>query len=739
MDFTYFLRILTRNKKIIFGATGLSLIIAVIFSFQMETLYKSQSQISTGFTFSQEIKLSDNIFDLGQIDVKFNNVIENMKSPQVINLLSYQLMMRELSTSTPFRKIDALELRKKKNLANLDFALVKKILSDKYDSTLFLKPSVEVEKQILELLDFYKFDINSLSEDLTVIRYPRSDYINIEFLSPSPEMSAYVVNNLVSEFDSYYNRMMNTRSMESISSVDSVVKIKKTELDQKINDKNLFLQRSSSSLDPNIVASSKLNQVSSYESGLADEMSRQQSVNYQLEQIDQQLKTLGDGPAASSSPAESNNRLYSELKRQYNELNNEYIKNGSNDPSLKARLSEIESNMRLSITSEGPKASSNNSAQRASLMQRKIDLEASLRSSNSKISFYRSKLGEANAVIFQGSSSGRISGALEGLNKEIELATSEYTNAKQRMTMATNMGESAGSSFKQTLFGQPPLRPEPSKKILVIALAAISGFLISSLIFLIIAYFDQSIRSPLQFQRLTGLNLIGSINYINMEGTTLKDAITQIDANDANRNNIFRELFRKLRYEIESSQKRVILFTSTEPQQGKTTLTQCVALSLSLSSKKVLIIDTNFCNNDLTVYLKAKPTLERFSSSDTKMDFKKVEQMISKTRVQNIDIIGCRGGDYTPSEILPKNHILNYMNELLEHYDYVLFEGAPLNGFTDTRELAQYADGIVAIFSAKLTLTPIDKESIKYFKTVGEKFIGAILNQVDPAELHFKS
>ncbi len=738
MDFTYFLRILTRNKKIIFGATGLSLIIAVIFSFQMETLYKSQSQISTGFTFSQEIKLSDNIFDLGQIDVKFNNVIENMKSPQVINLLSYQLMMRELSTNAPFRKIDTLELRKKKNLANLDFAVVKKILSNKYDSTLFLKPSVEVEKQVLELLAFYKFDVNSLSEDLTVIRYPHSDYINIEFLSSTPEMSAYVVNNLVSEFDLYYNRMMNTRSMESISSVDSVVKMKKAELDKKINDKNLFLQHSSSSLDPNIVASSKLNQVSSYESGLADEMSRQQSVNYQLEQIDQQLKTLGDAPAASSYPAESNNKLYSELKRQYNELNNEYVKNGSNDPAMKARLSELESNMRLSITSEGPKASSNNSAQRASLIQRKIDLEASLRSSNSKISFYRSKLGEANAVIFQGSSSGRISGALEGLNKEIELATAEYTNAKQRMTMATNMSESGGSSFKQTLFGQPALKPEPSKKLLIIALAAISGFLISSLIFLIIAYFDQSIRSPLQFQRLTGLNLIGSINYINMEGTTLKDAITQIDANDANRNNIFRELFRKLRYEIESSHKRVILFTSTEPQQGKTTLTQCVALSLSLSSKKVLIIDTNFCNNDLTVYLKAKPTLERFSSSDTKVDFKKVEQMISKTRVQNVDIIGCRGGDYTPSEILPKNHILNYMNELLEHYDYVLFEGAPLNGFTDTRELAQYADGIVAIFSAKLTLTPIDKESIKYFKTVGEKFIGAILNQVDPDELNFK-
>jgi Mrp family chromosome partitioning ATPase len=739
MDFTYFFRILTRNKKIIIGTSLLSLIIAVIFSFQMKVLYKSQSQISTGFTFSQEIKLSDNIFDLGQIDIKFNNVIENIKSPQVLNLLSYQLMIRELSGVAPFRDIDSIELRKNKKLESLDLAVAKKILLDKYDSTLFLKPTVEIEKQLLELLAFYDFDINSISEDLQVSRYPRSDYINIEFLSTSPEMSAFVVNNLITEFDDYYNRMMSSRSIESMSSVDSIVRVKKAELDRRINDKNIFLQRSSTSLDPNIVATSKLNQVSSYESGMADEISRQQSFNYQLEQIDQQLKQFSDVQGSSTTPTEGNNRLYSELKRQYNELNEEYVKKGSNDPTIKSRLAELESKMRLSVTTESGGVPVNNSSQKASLIQRKIDLEASLRSSNSKISFYRSKLGEANATIIQGSSSNRIAGALEQLNKEIELATAEYTNAKQRMTSASNMGETGVSSFKQTLFGQPALKPEPSKKILIIILSAISGLLISSLVFLIMAYFDQSIRSPLQFQRLTGLNLIGSINYINMEGTTLKDAITQIDANDANRNNIFRELFRKLRYEIESSHKRVILFTSTEPQQGKTTLTQCVALSLSLSSKKVLIIDTNFCNNDLTIYLKAKPTLERFSSSDTKVDFKKVEQMISKTRVQNIDIIGCRGGDYTPSEILPKNHILNYMNELLEHYDYVLFEGAPLNGFTDTRELAQYADGIVAIFSAKLTLTSIDKESIKYFKTVGDKFIGAILNQVDPDELHLKS
>ena len=321
MDFTYFFRILTRNKKIIIGTSLLSLIIAVIFSFQMKVLYKSQSQISTGFTFSQEIKLSDNIFDLGQIDIKFNNVIENIKSPQVLNLLSYQLMIRELSGVAPFRDIDSIELRKNKKLESLDLAVAKKILLDKYDSTLFLKPTVEIEKQLLELLAFYDFDINSISEDLQVSRYPRSDYINIEFLSTSPEMSAFVVNNLITEFDDYYNRMMSSRSIESMSSVDSIVRVKKAELDRRINDKNIFLQRSSTSLDPNIVATSKLNQVSSYESGMADEISRQQSFNYQLEQIDQQLKQFSDVQGSSTTPTEGNNRLYSELLKNLVKLN----------------------------------------------------------------------------------------------------------------------------------------------------------------------------------------------------------------------------------------------------------------------------------------------------------------------------------------------------------------------------------------------------------------------------------
>jgi Mrp family chromosome partitioning ATPase len=181
---------------------------------------------------------------------------------------------------------------------------------------------------------------------------------------------------------------------------------------------------------------------------------------------------------------------------------------------------------------------------------------------------------------------------------------------------------------------------------------------------------------------------------------------------------------------VESSGKKTFLITSTESRQGKTTLTQALAYSLSLSNKNVLVIDTNFCNNDLTVQMEAAPTLETFSVPRTELSIDKVKAIVTTYPVSGIEVIGCKGGDYTPSEILPKNNLLNYLSFLTNYYDFILLEGAPLNDYTDSKELAQYVDGVIAVFSSKLALTQVDRESVQFFETLGDKFVGAVLNNV---------
>lgn len=744
MELVFLYRVLLRNKWIIAKAVLATLVIAFLLTFTIKEKYKSQAQISTGFTLSQEIVLSDNIFDQSQINVKFNNVIENITSPKVLNLLAYRLILRDLEVADPFSGVNKSELFATKPLAGMNVAEASQMFAQKYETMQLLNSRIPKEKQLQEILDAYGYDLESLKENLEVKRLEKTDYIDITFLSTNAELSEFVVNTIVKEFLRYYDFTMRSRSIESILAIDSIVDKRKNELDLKVKSKMIFMRDSfSARVDPSVVNATKISQSTSYETSLAEEIARQRSFNYQIEEIDRQLGNIPESAGGGGAvTADNTNRQYAELRRQYNDQYEQYVRAGSNDPVKKAQLDDLQKRMQQAAKAPNANVTPSNTAsasQRASLMQRRMDAEAGLKSSNSKIAFYRGKLA-ATGTIYTGRSSAANSSSarLEQLDKEIELATAEYMNAKDRSTKASSITDTGISNFKQTLFGQVALNPEPTNKLLIVIMSGFGAGAIACIIFIIIAMLDQSIRNPEQFNRLTGLPLMATINFIDLKGTDLKEQITSINSTDSNRSNVFREFFRKFRYEVEKSGKRVILFTSTEPQQGKTTLTQALALSLSLSNKKVLIIDTNFCNNDLTVYNSAKPTLENFESKDAHLESKELNALITPTRFKNVDIIGCRGGDYTPSEILPKNHVLNFLPDLLKTYDFIFMEGAPLTGFTDTRELAKYAEGIIAIFSASLIFKHSDKESIKFFKTVPDKFIGAVLNKVESQELNIK-
>ena len=361
-----------------------------------------------------------------------------------------------------------------------------------------------------------------------------------------------------------------------------------------------------------------------------------------------------------------------------------------------------------------------------------MEAEADLRSTNEKISLLQSGINNLSGGL---SGMAASSAEIQKINSDIDIATREYTSAKDRLNAVMSLAQGY-DGFKQTIYGQPALSPEPSKRLIFIAFGGCAGLFLSMLVIVLLEYLDQSIKTPSQFYRLTNLPLLGVVNHINKLGGNVLDHAGSIDGDDKKRHNVFRELLRKVRYEIEQSGKRIFLFTSTEAGQGKTTLIQAISYSLSLGKKKVLIIDTNFCNNDLTEVLAAKPLLEKFYVNGKPFSLEEAKKLITKTTVEGIDTIGCGSGDYTPSEILPKNHLLNYLPELLNEYDFILLEGAPLNKYTDSKELVEYSDGLIAVFGSDASLSATDKESISFLKQNKDKFIGAILNKVKTEDLN---
>lgn len=724
MDFVYLLRVLSKRKWIIIFSTIIAAGIAWLFTRNEENQYLSTSQISTGFTTTDIVKITDNN-DFYETDTKFNNVVVTFTSPTVISLLSYKAMLHDLQNpSDAFRKLTPDE-KQKPVYMQINSQHAQTLLQHKLDSMSILTSYKPDEKQMLEYLKLYKYDYNSIIKDLNVYRVERTDYIQINYTSENPELSAFMVNTVFQEFVRYYKFIRTERSEVAIDTLQSIVDKYRNERDQKNE-----AVKSTGGLSVDGTNSSYDQQLSTLQGKLADEKAKNTADNLELQKINNRLASFG-----TADQTNTNAELVA-IKNQMTAAYNQYLQSGSTDQGALDQYNKLQAQYRSKLlTVSTPRNSSDDQSQ---LVDKKSDLEIDIQASNSQIAYLQGQITAIQAAI---AGQANRNATAQILSKDVDLADKQYADAQQHLNDAVDMTNASVNNFHQILVGQPAIEPLPSKRYLIVGMAGGSVFVLAVLVIIFLTYLDSSIKTPFIFSRVVNLKLLSMVNFMNLKNKMLSDVVANTnvpeDAEEKNRNNVFRESIRKLRYEIEHSGKKVFLFTSTKKGQGKTTLIQALSYSFSLSKKKVLIIDTNFCNNDLTVQLAGTPMLEQIVVPEIN---DQIIQNVTNAAVEVKDgavyIIGCGGGDYTPSEILPSKHLLMHLQKLTEVYDYVFLEGPPLNDFSDSKELTEYVDGVVAIFSAKHIVKQIDKESINFFKSLNGKFCGSVLNMVELENLN---
>ncbi len=722
MDFIYLFKVLLKRKWIILSAAIVAAVIAYLFTKNEVRQYKSVARVSTGFATNDEIKITNDNFNYYEADTKFNNAIVTFTSPTVISLLSYKLILHDLSGSKPFR-----ELNTQQKKSEIYTAVNKQQAIDMFENKLLtmsvltsFKPE---EKQLLEFLKLYGYDYISLSKDLNVYRLQHTDYIQIDYKSENPQLSAFIVNNVFSEFQRYYKTIRSEKSTESIDTLQSLLEKKKHDLDS-IN----AALRSLGAIDANVESTSKFELITQLETTLAEERNRNTTLSYSLEKLKQKLSRQGSSKVASSS----NNDELLLMRKAMNEAYTAYLNSGSSDQALLNKYTKLKADYQGRVaeySSDNKKPVTDNSA--ADLQEKKSDIEVDLQASNDNIRALQARINTLKGNVMQDASKNI---AVETLLKEADQANKDYLAVKQRYNDATDISSASVNNFRLVLMGQPAIEAEPSKRALIVGMAGASAFVLCILVIVLLTYLDLSIKTPDIFSKVVNLRLISMVNYVQFRNRRLIDLVASTNTSDEpvdkRRNNQFRESIRKLRFEVERSGKKTFLFTSTRKGEGKTTLIQALAYSMSLSKKKVLIIDTNFCNNDLTLQLDAAPVLDKLKYQSGTALLAHVNQQVRNAGVETVFAIGCNSGDYTPSEFLPRESVLYHLHSLTEEYDYIFLEGPPLNDFSDSKELSQYVDGVIAIFAANHSIKQIDKESISFFKSMNGKFCGAVLNMV---------
>ena len=184
-------------------------IMAVFLSGILPKQYLSVAKLSTGFTTKSGISLDDDRFNFAQIVMDFSNLIETMKSEIILNSVSANLLIHDLNSDSPFRlNPDSINYYK----SHIDSSYLK----NKKDSFLLIFPPNKEGLYVKDLLESHGYLGWQLLGNLNIHRVRDTDFVNIEYTSENPYLSAFIVNSIANELIRYYTFTNSVLSNKSV-------------------------------------------------------------------------------------------------------------------------------------------------------------------------------------------------------------------------------------------------------------------------------------------------------------------------------------------------------------------------------------------------------------------------------------------------------------------------------------------------------------------------------------------
>ena len=195
-----------------------------------------------------------------------------------------------------------------------------------------------------------------------------------------------------------------------------------------------------------------------------------------------------------------------------------------------------------------------------------------------------------------------------------------------------------------------------------------------------------------------------------------------------------KESLRTLRTNIQfcGDDMKVIMFTSSIPNEGKSTVTVNLARSLSESGKSVLVIDTDMRKSVLMGRLKAKATEDKQVNglSHYLSGQKALPDVVYLTQMPRFCMIFAGPSVPNPTEILDKKYFEDLITFARKNFDYVLIDCAPIGAAIDAEVVAKYCDGAVLVMAQGASDRRMVLEAKKQLEVAGVKLLGAVLNKV---------
>lgn len=257
-----------------------------------------------------------------------------------------------------------------------------------------------------------------------------------------------------------------------------------------------------------------------------------------------------------------------------------------------------------------------------------------------------------------------------------------------------------------------------------VAVGAAAGLALGVVFALLRRRFATRLTTPRTLAEVTEVALLGEIPQASDTHTIARIIRSQPDGRVAE---AMRQVAASLKFVDVDKNRRVILVTSCSAQEGKSSVSLGLALTLAENGRSVLFIEADLRRPSTARYTQLEGSVGLTTVLIGDVDLADAVQQWGRP---GLDVLTAGAQPPNPGQLLSSGGLHRIVDEAREAYDYVIIDTAPVLSVSDALWLSTLADGTLFVVRSNRTKAVDLDRALTSLESTRTPVLGIVLNGV---------
>jgi len=305
------------------------------------------------------------------------------------------------------------------------------------------------------------------------------------------------------------------------------------------------------------------------------------------------------------------------------------------------------------------------------------------------------------------------------LKREVDSNRSQYESLVAKLNEVAVGSELRNQNAAVVDLAVLPRSPYSPRLSLNLAVGLVLSMVLGAAIIYVLELLNNTFANPEQVETELRLPILGILPAI--DGREIGQAMADLKSGLSES---YRSLRTSLQFSGEQGAPRILLVTSSEPSEGKSTTVYKLAEDFGALGAKVLVIDADL----------RKPTLHRTFKIDNAVGLSNMltstirrsdlPKLIKRPKV-NVSVMTAGMIPPNPADLLSSTRMGFLLQRLTRTYDIVIIDSPPIIGLSDSPILSRMADATLLVVSSNHVTRKAARTALKRIRAAGANVVGA--------------